>query len=116
MTTSNGQTANGSTAASSKTTNTQARTRAAKRAANGAATGSGNAGALSPAARMPAVAPVILGDAYLAINQLAVYGAPVDAARECVERGEDLEVSVRRMLDIGASLVQHGGNQATLAS
>jgi len=116
MTTSNGQTANGSTAASSKTTNTQARTRAAKRAANGAANGSGNAGALSPAARMPAVAPVILGDAYLAINQLAVYGAPVDAARECVERGEDLEVSVRRMLDIGASLVQHGGNQATLDS
>jgi hypothetical protein len=117
MTTSNGRNANGATAASSKGENGHVRTRAAKRATNG----SDSAAAPSPAAkthapRTPVVPPVVLGDAYLAINQLAVYGAPVGAARECVERGEDLEVSVRRMLDIGAALVQHGGNQATLDS
>ena len=61
-------------------------------------------------------APVVLGDAYLAIERLVVYGNPVEAARECVERGEDLEIATRRMLDIGATLVQHGGNQATLDS
>jgi hypothetical protein len=64
----------------------------------------------------PIVAPVVLGDAYLAIERLVVYGNPVEAARECVEHGEDLEIAVRRMLDIGATLVQHGGNQATLDS
>jgi hypothetical protein len=86
---------------------------------NGATTTSSpaaNGSARSKATNGHAAAPVVLGDAYLAINQLAVYGAPVDAARECVKRGEDLEVSVRRMLDIGAALVQHGGNQATLDS
>lgn len=67
-------------------------------------------------AAAPAKAPVVLGDAYLAIERLMLYGAPVEAARECVARGEDLEVSVRRMLDVGATLVQHGGNQATLDS
>jgi hypothetical protein len=95
-TTRNGRNGNGATTTSSP-------------AANGSA-------ASSKATNGHAAAPVVLGDAYLAINQLAVYGAPVDAARECVERGEDLEVSVRRMLDIGAALVQHGGNQATLDS
>lgn len=68
----------------------------------------------NPAA--PIKTPVVLGDAYLAIERLMVYGNPVEAARECVERGEDLEIAVRRMLDIGATLVQHGGNQATLDS
>jgi hypothetical protein len=100
----NGRNGNGATTTSSPAANGSASSKAtnghaAKSATNGHAT-----------------APVVLGDAYLAINQLAVYGAPVDAARECVKRGEDLEVSVRRMLDIGAALVQHGGNQATLDS
>jgi hypothetical protein len=67
-------------------------------------------------AAAPIKTPVVLGDAYLGIEHLAVYGNPVEAARECVERGEDLEIAVRRMLDIGATLVQHGGNQATLDS
>jgi hypothetical protein len=113
----NGHKANSVATASSKRANEHAPTGAARRATSGAANGPGTATAMpSPAAETPAVTPVILGDAYLAINQLAVYGAPVDAARECVERGEGLEVSVRRMLDIGAALVQHGGNQATLDS
>lgn len=76
----------------------------------------GHTTAQSTQAAAPIKAPVVLGDAYLAIERLMVYGTPVDAARECLERGEDLEVTVRRMLDIGAALVQHGGNQATLDS
>jgi hypothetical protein len=77
-----------------------------------------NGHATKPAIRAatPIQAPVVLGDAYLAIERLMVYGSPVDAARECVEHGEDLELAVRRMLDVGAALVQHGGNQATLDS
>ncbi|HXN37020.1 MAG TPA: hypothetical protein VN892_03200 [Solirubrobacteraceae bacterium] len=112
----NGHNESGSTTTSSKTTNGHGATRAAKRATNGVTGKAANGAARTPASSSPASAPVVLGDAYLAINQLAVYGAPVDAARECVDRGEDLEVSVRRMLDVGAALVQHGGNQATLDS
>lgn len=104
-TTRNGRNGNGATTTSSPAANGSA---ASSKATNGHAAKSATSG--------HAAAPVVLGDAYLAINQFAVYGAPVDAARECVERGEDLEVSVRRMLDIGAALVQHGGNQATLDS
>ncbi len=103
MSSRNGSNANGASVANGKARNGHAATRTGNGTTNGAGTAT-------------ATPPVVLGDAYLAINQLAVYGAPVDAARECVARGEDLEVSVRRMLDIGAALVQHGGNQATLDS
>ncbi len=108
MTSNNGHNKNGAVTANSSKTKSG-------HAPNGSANGAGNGNGTAARPGKPAP-PVVLGDAYLAINQLAIYGAPVDAARECVERGEDLEVSVRRMLDVGAAFVQHGGNQATLDS
>jgi hypothetical protein len=58
--------------------------------------------------------PVELDGDQLVIRDLVVRGAPVAAVLHCVEQGDDAEDCVRRMLDIGGAVLQHGAN-STLA-
>lgn len=74
----------------------------------------GHPAAASEPAQVAVAPAVTLGDGYLTIEGLTVHGTPVDAARVCAECGENLEVAVRQMLEIGATVVLHGGNQATI--
>lgn len=46
----------------------------------------------------------------LAIRGLVVDGSAAAAARHCVEQGGDAEDAVRRMLEIGGMVLQHGAN------
>jgi hypothetical protein len=46
----------------------------------------------------------------LVIRELIVSGAPAAAVQHCVEQGGDAEETVRRMLEIGGAVLQHGAN------
>lgn len=50
----------------------------------------------------------------LRIHDLAVEGSALEAAREAVAHGRDLELIVRQMLEVGGAVLLHGGNKATV--
>jgi hypothetical protein len=56
--------------------------------------------------------PVTLDGEQLVIHELIVRGAPVEAARHCIEQGGDAEDAVRRMIDIGGMVLEHGANSS----
>jgi len=56
--------------------------------------------------------PVVLDGEQLVIRELLVRGAPAQAVRHCIEQDGDAEDCVRRMLDIGGLVLQHGANSS----
>jgi hypothetical protein len=59
-------------------------------------------------------ARVATDDSRLIINDLIVIGTPMLVVREHQDRGGDPETIVRQMLDIGATVIEHGAGQATV--
>jgi hypothetical protein len=60
----------------------------------------------------PAV--VSIDDSRLTINHLVLTGTPMQVAIEHHDRGGNLETIVRQMLDMGATIIQHGASQASV--
>jgi hypothetical protein len=60
------------------------------------------------------VPTVVLDDGLLRLRELIVDGAAVSAARDAVERGRDLEATVRQMLEVGGSVLLHGAALGTV--
>jgi hypothetical protein len=52
----------------------------------------------------------------LVLNGLIIGGTPAAVAAEAVRSGADVEVIVRRMLDVGSLVLQHGDSRATVDS
>ncbi|MGO9976039.1 MAG: hypothetical protein ACLP01_25200 [Solirubrobacteraceae bacterium] len=61
-------------------------------------------------------AHVVINDSRLLINDLVLIGTPMLVAREHQERGGNPETIVRQMIEIGATVIQHGAGQATVDS
>ena len=69
---------------------------------------------IEAAPELDSAPPVRLTDSSLLVQSMEVEGNALEAARDADERGLDLEATVRRMLELGGTLMQHGASSATV--